>query len=241
MLSDGYIVDLKSVMLRYSNGVKALKNIDLGLVAPSFQYLTGGNGAGKSSIIKMINLDIKPTAGNLRLFGVDIADMTDEEISKTKQKIGLISQGVDLVDSMTMVENVALPLKIIGVRKKEREQQAMEILDWLNVSSSKDCYPYELSCGERQCVAIARAIVKKPVILLADDPICYLDSRMANRVISLFFELSKRNTCVLITNNNDQRIPPMLHEGREIKITSGMLIDNVMNSRQSRDDLPIAM
>lgn len=241
MLSSGYVVNLKSIMLRYSNGVKALKNIDLGLAASSFQYLIGGNGSGKSSIIKMINLDVKPTAGHLQLFGTDVSEMTDEEISQTKQKIGLVSQGSDLIDSMTAVENVALPLKIMGISKKEREQQAMEILDWLHISSNKDCYPCELSCGERQCVAIARAIVKKPAILLADDPICYMDGRMANRVISLFFELSKRNTCVLITNNNDQRIPPMLHEGREIKITSGMLIDNVMMARQSQNELPIAM
>lgn len=240
MLSDGYVVSLRSTMLRYSNGTKALKNIDLNLGTSSFQYLTGPSGAGKSSIIKLINMDEKPTAGSVFIFEHDVSELTNEEISSIKQKIGVISQGFCLAESMTVLENVALPLKVMGVVKNEREQQAMEILDWLNIGKNRDDYPCELSCGERQCVTIARALIARPKIILADDPVCYLDQRTANKVINLLFELSKTDTCVLVTNNNEQRKPALLREGREIKITGGMLIDNVI-SKQVRNELPIAM
>lgn len=240
MLSDGYVVNLKSVMLRYSNGVKALKNITLGLTSPSFQYLTGASCSGKSSVLKLINLDVLPTAGSLIIFGKDVTEMNDAEIAAVKSNIGIISQGMHLIDSLTILENVSLPLKIDGVSKQKREQQAMEILDWLAIGKYSKNYPYELSCGERQCVAIARAIVRKPKILLADDPICYLNTRMANKVISLFYELSKLDSCVVITNNNDIKIPPMFKEGREIKINNGMLIDNIIGNN-TPEVFPIAM
>lgn len=240
MLSDGYAINLKSVMLRYEDGSKALKNITIGLTSPSFQYLTGTSCSGKSSILKLMNLDILPTAGSLIIFGKDVSEMTDDEIAEAKSKISLISQGMHLIDSLTILENVALPLKIDGISKQKREQQAMEILDWLAVGKYSRNYPCELSCGERQCVAIARAIVRKPKILLADDPICYLDARMANKVISLFYELSKLDSCVVITNNNDLRIPPMFKEGREIKINNGMLIDNIIG-RNKTNAFPMAI
>ena len=204
MLSDGYVISLKSVMLRYANGKKAIKGADLNLCAPSFQYLTGISGAGKTSILKLIGLEATPTAGSVFLFGKDIAEATTEERCLLKRQIGFIPQGFDLINSMTVLDNVSLPLKVAGVSRKERERQAMEILDWLNVGSLNDMYPFELSSGERQCVAIARAIIHKPKILLADDPVCYLDNRAAKRVVTLFYEMSKIDTCVIITNNNEK-------------------------------------
>lgn len=240
MTSDNYVVSLKSVMLRYANGVKALRNIDLALGTPSFQCITGTCGAGKTSILKLIDLDIKPTAGSVSLFGVDVKDMSDDEISEAKRNISIVPQGLHLIDSMTVLENVVLPLKIVQIDRKEREQRAMEILDWIGLGKNSHDSPCELSSGERQCVAIARGVVKKPKILLADDPISYLDARMSNKVISLFYELSKLDTCVVIANNNEQKLPALLKEAREIRITSGMLVDNVMGKRVT-DELPIAM
>lgn len=240
MLSDGYVISLKSVMLRYANGKKAIKGADLNLCAPSFQYLTGISGAGKTSVLKLIGLEATPTAGSIFLFGKDIAETTDEERCILKQQIGFISQGFDLINSMTVLDNVALPLKVAGVNRKERERQAMEILDWFHVSNPSDIYPFELSSGERQCVAIARAIIHKPKILLADDPVCYLDNRAAKRVVTLFYEMSKIDTCVIITNNNDHRTPYFVKEAREIKMLEGNLIDNVL-SRPLSSEFPIAI
>ena len=240
MLSDGPIISLKSVMLRYENGEKAIKNIDLSLYAPSFQYITGLSGSGKTSLLKLIGLIQIPTAGNYILFGKNVNDLTDNEICEFKRNIGYVHQNIRFIDSMNIVDNVALPLKIAGFAEAKREQMALELLDWFKFKRSKTTYPYELSAGQRQCLAIARAVIIKPKILLADDPISYMDSRMANKVVSLFFEMSKNNTCVIITNNNEQKIPPLLKQSKEIKMAGGMIVDNFA-AFSKKSDLPIAI
>lgn len=239
MLSDGPIISLKSAMLRYESGEKAIKNVDLNFYAPSFQYVTGLSGSGKTSLLNLISVSEFPTAGSCIILGKDVSKATNSEICKIKRNIGYIHQNIEFIDSMTILDNVMLPLKVIGVARADREKMAMELLEWFKFKRCKTTYPYELSAGQRQSLAIARAIITKPKILLADDPVSYMDARTANRVISLFFEMSKSNTCVIITNNNEQKTPPLLKQSKEIKMSGGMLIDAFNNAK--RDDLPIAI
>lgn len=233
MVSDTPVIKMKSVLLRYGNGEKAIKNLTLSFYSSSLQFVTGPSGAGKTSILKLVNLDEFVTDGNLEILGVDVSKNQNNHsaISSLKRQIGYIPQNIKLIEHLSAIENVALPLKIVGVTEKERLTIAKEMLSWLNIpTKQQNVYPCELSAGHRQLIAIARAVIKKPKIILADAPIMHLNARIANKVLSLFLEFSKnRQTCVIITNNNEQIIPPLLNKSREIKILAGMLADNFGN------------
>ncbi len=233
MISDAPVIKIKSALLRYENGEKAIKNLTLSFYSSSLQFITGPSGAGKTSVLKLINIDEFVTDGSCEILGVDVSKQSKNgtTIANIKQQIGYIPQNIELIEHISAIENVALPLKIAGVSEKGRTAIAKEMLAWLNVPTKQhNVYPYELSAGQRQLIAIARAVIKKPKIILADSPVSYLNARIANKVLSLFIEFSKsQQTCVIITNNNEQLTPPMLKKHREIKLLAGMLADNFGN------------
>ena len=198
------IIALDNVMVHYGNGVPILKNISLELYKKSFYFLTGASGAGKSTLIKLLYMGIKPSSGQLKIFGENVSDLSSDEICSLRQKIGVVFQDYNLLNYLTVLENVALPLKVKGESQRAREHQAKEILDWVGLGNCFNSFPEQLSGGQKQRVAIARAVITRPDIILADEPTGNVDEKIANKLMSLFYGMHKMGTCVIVATHYRQ-------------------------------------
>lgn len=200
------IIALNKVMVRYGNNAPILKNVSLNLNRKSFYFLTGASGAGKSTLIRLLYMGIKPAAGQLKLFGEDVAGLTPDDICGLRQKIGVVFQDYNLLNHLTVLENVALPLKVRGITSRAREHQAKEILDWVGLGSCFEMLPEQLSGGQKQRVAIARAVITRPDVILADEPTGNVDEKIANKLMGLFYGMHKMGTCVVVATHYRQFI-----------------------------------
>ena len=200
------IVRFENVGLRYGNGPEVLKDINLELEPGSFQFLTGPSGAGKTSLLRLLFLARKPTRGLINLFNRDVMTLTREELPDIRRKIGVVFQEFRLLDHLTTFENVALPLRVAGQRPSQYRQDVMELLKWVGLADHVNAYPPVLSGGEKQRAAIARAVIGKPELLLADEPTGNVDPALGVRLMRLFNELNRFGTTVLIATHDTQLI-----------------------------------
>ena len=200
------IISLDKVMVHYGNGVPILKNVSLKLSKKSFYFLTGSSGAGKSTFIRLLYMGLKPAGGTLKIFGENIAELSSDEICNFRQKIGVVFQDYNLIEHLTVLENVALPLKVRGETQRAREHQAKELLDWVGLGNCFNLYPEQLSGGQKQRVAIARAVITRPDIILADEPTGNVDEEIADKLMKLFYGMHKMGTCVIVATHYRQFI-----------------------------------
>lgn len=209
------VAEFNGVGLRYANGPEVLKDIQFTLNPGSFHFMTGESGAGKSSLLAMLYLDLLPTKGRVRLFGYAVDTLSRPAKARLRRQIGVVFQDFRLLDHLTAFENVALPLKIAGVKESEIRRHVSEMLAWVGLGKQMRTYPPQLSGGEKQRVAIARAVINRPQILLADEPTGNVDDAMAKRLLHLFLELNKLGTTVVIATHNQPLIKhfgfPQLH------------------------------
>ena len=218
------IVRFDSVVLRYTDhkqeGPEILKDVTFSLPHGSFHFLTGPSGAGKSSLLKLMYLGLRPNQGLVRIFGKDIHKLPRVKMPGLRRRIGVVFQDFRLIPHLTALENVALPLRLAGQSGDILEDNVAELLDWVGLGDKLDAYPPTLSGGEQQRIAIARAVVTKPGLLIADEPTGNVDDRLATRLVYLFEQLNKMGTTVMIATHNDQLVKqfkhPKLHleEGR---------------------------
>jgi cell division transport system ATP-binding protein len=223
MLKEEPVVSLENVMLHYENGAIVLKNVSLSLHKKSFHFLTGASGAGKTSFLRLLYMGIKHSAGTLKIFGSDISDVSPEDRCKLKQRMGIVFQDFNLLDHLTVLENVALPLKVVGESEMRRERQAKEILDWVGLGNCFNMLPNTLSGGQKQRVAIARAVIARPDILLADEPTGNVDENIANKLMGLFYGMHKMGTCVIVATHYRQFVDNFHYN--ELRIENGRIID----------------
>lgn len=196
------IVELSKVAMRYAAGEDVLRDIDLTLQAGSFHFLIGPSGAGKSSLLKTIALSHFCTRGEIVLFGHRVAAADRETISMLRRRIGMVFQDFRLIDHMTAFDNVALPLRIGGAPEDEVTGFVQEMLAWLGVADLMEQRPPALSMGQRQLLAVARAVVTRPSLLLADEPTSNVDPANAERLMHLFVELNRLGTAVVLATHN---------------------------------------
>ncbi len=196
------MIQLDNVTLEYGKSTRVLNNVSFQLESGSFHFLTGPSGAGKTSIFKLMYMDLLPTAGNITLFGRNTKTLDRDEVSMMRRKMGLVFQDDNLLPHLTVRENVALPLSLHGPLKPEQTKCVDEILDWVGLSHRLDAYPGTLSGGEKQRASIARAVVARPKFLIADEPTGNVDDEMARRIMYLFAELNKHGTTVLIATHD---------------------------------------
>ncbi len=207
----GILVRFEDVSLRYGGGPEVLGGVSFLLAPGSFHFMTGASGAGKSSLLSMIYLARKPSNGRIHLFDRDVAGLTRLEAARMRRKIGVVFQDFRLLDHLTALENVALPLKISGQRDEKVRHHVAELLAWVGLAEHLDSYPPTLSGGQKQRVAIARAVVGRPNLLLADEPTGNVDDRMAVRLLYLFEELNKLGTTIVIATHNDSLVARFDH------------------------------
>lgn len=217
------MVRFQNVGMRYGLGPEILHDINFELAPGSFHFLSGASGAGKSSLLKLLYLGYRPSRGLVTMFGRDIATCTRRELTALRRYIGVVFQDFRLLDHLTVLDNVSLPLKVSGGKRRLIESHAQELLNWVGLEDCIDALPITLSGGEKQRVAIARAVITRPQLLLADEPTGNVDDSIGTRLLYLFEELNRLGTTVMIATHNESLIGrfdhPRLHlEGGELTV-----------------------
>jgi cell division transport system ATP-binding protein len=214
------VVRFENVGLRYGLGPEVLRDLTFRIEPHSFQFLTGPSGAGKSSLLRLLYLSLKPTRGLITLFGHDVATLSQDAMATLRRRIGIVFQDFRLLDHLNTYENVALPLRVLGREEASYRAEVLELLDWVGLGERLWSLPPVLSGGEKQRAAIARAVIARPQLLLADEPTGNVDPSLARRLLRLFLELNKSGTSVLIATHDialmdlyDAR-RYVLHDGR---------------------------
>jgi len=216
------VVRFENVGMRYGMGPEILRDITFTLPPGTFHFLTGPSGAGKSSLLKLIFLAHRPSRGLITLFGRDIATTDRREMPALRRRIGVVFQDFRLLDHLSAIDNVALPLRVAGAKDERIRPHVAELLAWVGLADQLEATPPTLSGGQQQRVAIARAVINRPSLLLADEPTGNVDNEIALRLLYLFEELNKLGTTVVIATHNENLVKrfshPRLHlEGGELR------------------------
>ncbi len=198
------MIRLSHVGLRYGRGKEVLNDLDFHLRPGSFHFLTGPSGAGKSSLLRMLFMSIHPTRGQVELFGQDVSRVSAAKRAQLRRRIGIVFQDFRLLEHFTTWENVALPLRVVGKNLSDYQEDVTDLLQWVGLGDRMYAYPSTLSGGEKQRAAIARAVIGKPELLLADEPTGNVDPQMGRRLLRLFVELNRLGTSVLIATHDHQ-------------------------------------
>src|SRR5690606_2959668 len=168
----------------------------------SFQFLTGPSGAGKTSLMRLLFLALRPTRGLINVFGHDAATLSRSTLPTIRRRIGVVFQDFRLLDHLTTFENVSLPLRVMGRPEESYRRDVIELLQWVGLEERMHAAPSILSGGEKQRAAIARAVIGQPELLLADEPTGNVDPTLARRLLRLFMELHRLGTTVIIATHD---------------------------------------
>ena len=196
------IVGFDNVGLRYGTGTEVLSDVSFTLFPGSFYFLTGASGAGKTSLLKLLYLAQRPSRGAIRMFGKDLITMPRDNLPRFRRRIGTVFQDFRLVEHLSAYDNVALPLRVAGVREADLAQPVTDMLEWVGLGHRSDARPATLSGGEKQRVAIARAVIGRPDLLVADEPTGNVDPEMALKLLRLFEALNRLGTTVVVATHD---------------------------------------
>ena len=218
------VVQFDNVGLRYGSGSETLSDLSFTLQAGAFYFLTGPSGAGKTSLLKLLYLAQRPSRGLIKLFGDDIVTMPRDRMPGFRRRVGVVFQDFRIVPHLTVFDNVALPLRVAGVREEDLLKPVNDMLIWVGLSDRMEAYPPTLSGGEQQRVAIARAVIARPKMLVADEPTGNVDPEMAVRLLGLFEALNKLGTTVVVATH-DVHLMSRVHNAQMIRLEKGRLVD----------------
>jgi cell division transport system ATP-binding protein len=196
-------VRLRGVGFGYADRPAVLRDVNLTLPNGSFHFLTGPSGAGKSSLLRLLTLAARPQAGRISLFGQDVTQLPRREVPALRRRMGVIFQDFRLLDHLSAFDNAALPLRLAGERPAEYAADVQEMLRWVGLGARLDALPPTLSGGEKQRLAIARAVVARPRLILADEPTGSVDRPMGEKLMRLFQSLNKLGATVLIASHDE--------------------------------------
>lgn len=207
---------------RYPNGHVGLHELSFQVQRGEFLFVTGHSGAGKSTLLRLLLAMERPTSGKLLLAGQDLSRISNAQIPFLRRQIGVVFQNHQLLFDRTVFDNAALPLQILGLNKREIGQRVMTALERVSLKDKALQYPADLSTGQQQRVGIARAVVHRPALLLADEPTGNLDPRLAAEIMGVFEDINKLGTTVLIASHDLALIARMRH--RMLTLQRGRLI-----------------
>jgi len=223
------------VTVRYGAGPEVLRGISFTLAPGSFHFLVGASGAGKSSLLKLMYLAMRPAAGRVELFGRDVSVLKRSDYPAMRRRVGVVFQDFRLIEHLSATDNVALPLRIAGVRETDIKRHVPELLAWVGLKDHLDALPATLSGGQQQRVAIARAVISRPSLLLADEPTGNVDDGIGVRLMYLFEELNKMGTTVVVATHNEGLVGRFSH--RQLRIVgSTVTLTDPANSTGGADD-----
>jgi cell division transport system ATP-binding protein len=196
------LIRFENVGLRYGTGPEILRDVTFHILPGSFHFLTGPSGAGKTSLLRLLFMSIRPSRGLIFVFGENLSELTQGGRAELRRRIGIVFQDFRLLDHLTTWENVALPLRVMGKRESDYRDDVTDLLNWVGLGDRMHAYPEILSGGEKQRAAIARAVIGRPELLLADEPTGNVDPVIANRLLRLFVELNRLGTSVIIATHD---------------------------------------
>ena len=185
------MIEFSNVGLRYGNGPEILRDLTFSVEPGSFHFLTGPSGAGKTSLLRLLLLSLKPSRGRVTMFGEDVSNLSQDRLLQMRRHIGIVFQEFRLLDHLTTFENVALPLRVLGEPEASYRANVTELLEWVGLGERMNALPSLLSGGEKQRAAIARAVIARPKVLLADEPTGNVDPDLSSRLVHLFAELNR--------------------------------------------------
>ncbi len=199
-------IELRNVTKQYKNGVTALYDFNLDIEKGDFVFIIGGSGSGKSTLIKLLYREEKPTSGTIKLGGINVGKLRNGNVYKLRRKLGIVFQDYRLLPKLTVYENVAFALEVIGEKKSEIRPKVLKAIELVGLKSKIRDYPDNLSGGEQQRVAIARAIVNEPKILICDEPTGNLDPVMSNEIVELLDDINKKEGTTVLMVTHDREI-----------------------------------
>jgi len=200
------VIEAQHVSKMYSRGVYALHDLSLRIDKGEFVFLTGPSGAGKSTLLRLLLRRDIPTEGKLIVGGRDLAQLTERQVQAYRRSIGFVFQDFKLLPNKPVLENVAFVPRVLGMAAAQQERRTFQVLKWVGLQHRMTAYPMELSGGEQQRIAIARALVNDPVIILADEPTGNLDPDLSLEIMNLFREINARGTTVLVATHDRELI-----------------------------------
>ncbi len=192
--------------MRYGREAEVLKDISFDLARGSFHFLTGPSGSGKSTLLKLIYLAEQASRGRIEIFGEDLALLKRKDRPMMRRRIGVVFQEFRLLDHLTVFDNAAIGLRVAGLKPAAYRNDVAELLAWVGLGERMHAMPPALSGGEKQRLAIARAVINRPDILLADEPTGNVDEAMAVRILRLFFELNRVGATVVIASHDSELV-----------------------------------
>jgi len=204
-------------------GPEVLHDVSFELPDGAFRWLLGPSGAGKTSLLRLLYLAVRPTRGRLAILGMDIEAVERRSLPRLRRRIGVVFQDFRLLAHLSAFDNVALPLRIAGRSEGQIRADVGEMLRWVGLARKAGARPLELSGGEQQRVAIARAVINRPSLLLADEPTGNLDDVQAERLMQLFKEMNRLGTTVVVATHNDALVAR--HPAQALRLSHGRLAD----------------
>ena len=197
------MIQCTHVYKRYKNGTNALYDINLSVDQGEFVYVIGPTGSGKSTLIKLMDAEEMCTKGNVKVVGIDVGELSKRQIPIYRRNIGVVFQDSKLLTHLTVFENIAYALEVIGMKKAQIRKRTIEVMKVVGLSEKGNSFPKELSGGQQQRVAIARAIANRPKVLIADEPTGNLDPAKSDEIMDLLEEINQRygTTVVMVTHD----------------------------------------
>ena len=228
------MIEFNDVVKSYSEGNYALNGVNMQIEDGEFCFLVGPSGSGKSTIIKMITGELKPTAGTVHVNGYSLERIRKREIPFLRRTVGVVFQDFRLISKMTVYDNVAFAMRVIGAKEKEIKERVPYVLDLVGLSSKEHRHPGELSGGEQQRLAIARALINNPSTIIADEPTGNLDPQMSFEIMSLLQEINNLGTTMLVVTHAKDLVERF--NKRTIVINDGLIVSDGMDGYYSYEN-----
>ena len=200
------MIEAANLSKQYSRGVYALRDLSLSIDKGEFIFLTGPSGAGKSTLLRLLLREEVPSEGDLMVAGRDLAAMSSSQIQAYRRSLGFVFQDFRLISRMTVFQNVAFVMRVLGIPEIIQQRKTFQVLKWVGLQHRMNSVPEELSGGEQQRVAIARALVNEPQLVLADEPTGNLDPDLSLEIMNLFREINARGTTVVVATHDRELI-----------------------------------
>ena len=219
------MIQMKNVYKKYPNGIVALNGMNVEIEQGEFVYVVGPSGAGKSTFIKMKYREERPTSGQMLVDGIDIATLKNKKVPLLRRQIGVVFQDFKLLPRLNVYENVAFALEVIEESPSKIRERVMKVLDMVGLKHKARMFPTELSGGEQQRVSIARSIVNRPKVVIADEPTGNLDPETSLDIMNLFEQINASGTTILMATHNREIVNTLRH--RVIAIEGGLIVRDV--------------